>query len=62
MTDKETLINLFDKVGIVYTNDTKLNEITVEAKTGPKNLGYMCFLSAYSFDKEGNLLSVGCWE
>ena len=44
MTDKETLINLFDKVGIVYTNDTKLNEKTVEAKTGPKNLAYMCFL------------------
>lgn len=61
-TDFETIKALFDRAGIKYEADEGLRSIVVEAKTGPKNLGYIGFVTQMDFDADGNLNTIGCWE
>lgn len=59
-TDRETLRAMLDRAGVIYTEDGL--DLTVEAKAGPANEGYMGFVAVFTFDGDGSLKSVGAWE
>lgn len=63
MTDGETLIDLLDRAGIVWTahEDGRGVGIQVESDTGPANLGYNGFVTIFYFE-DGTLVSMGAWE
>jgi hypothetical protein len=66
VSDQQTLEAMLNRAGIVWTVREDLNDaavvLEVLAKDGPKNLGYIGFVSHLGFDEDGSLLNWGCWE
>lgn len=68
MTDRETILSILDRAGVVYEEGGECvanpggSTTVIEAKVGDKNLGYSGFLSYLYFDADGALLAVGAWE
>lgn len=73
MTDRETLIALFDRARILWAEDADVTRrdfphaasairVGTQGAAHPGNDGYTDFYTAYVFDAEGRLLSVGAWE
>lgn len=60
MTDRETLVAMFQRAGVVMKETEKGFE--VYAKDGPHNVGYAGFLADFEFDEAGALKAVGAWE
>ena len=60
MSDRERVIEMLDDFGVVWREED--GRVVVEAQTGPKNVGYVGFVTAISFDEDGNFQSWGCWE
>jgi predicted oxidoreductase len=64
VTELEQLKAMLDRAGVVYT--VKLENagstVTIIAKEGERNLGYVCFFTEWAFDLDGALLSVATWE
>ena len=54
MTDKETLIEMFKRNKIEYTDEDTGN-LSIEA-------GYVCFVSVFAFNEDGSLASVEAYE
>lgn len=63
MTDLETIKQILDKAGIVYSQETRDNKdgLFISAKDGPNNLGYSFFWSELEFIN-GQLKTWGTWE
>lgn len=63
MNDREVLIAMLNRAGVVWTDvDDRGKQIEVEAKTGPQNDGYVGFVSVFDFDDDGALVKMGAWE
>lgn len=73
MTDKETLMAMFDRAKVVYSNtppDTKVPDegiLVVQedkryAEASSPNSGYSGFFTVFVFNTEGALISMGAWE
>jgi len=66
MTDKERLTQLLDDMGVGYQVDqiyySDLPNIVIGTDDGPKNRGYSGFYCTFSFNDDGSLNFVGCWE
>jgi hypothetical protein len=66
MSDRQALVAMLDRAGIVWTVREDEEDVAavleVKAKDGPKNLGYPDFISHLRFDENGSLLDWGCWE
>ncbi len=69
MNDQKAIEAMLDRAGIVWTFVEEVERaeeaavvLEVEAKTGPKNLGYGRFVSRLGFDEDGCLVNWGCWE
>lgn len=61
-TDRETLIDMFERAGVVWRTEDKLasnlGAITVEAKEGPANQGYTGFFAEFDFSEDGALARI----
>jgi hypothetical protein len=69
VSDRKTLEAMLDRAGIVWQILEEFDRaeeaavvLEVEAKAGPKNLGYGHFVSRLGFDENGSLVNWGCWE
>lgn len=63
MTDWQQLKQMFDNAGVEYEERPETGDIIVFASPlSDTNLGYEGFHSEFTFDGDGNLLSVGSWE
>jgi hypothetical protein len=75
MTDRQDLITLLDRFGIVYETaenkgsawdrwDFKDTDrtIIIEADAGDRNQGYMGFWTEWAFDDTDNFTKIGIWE
>lgn len=69
VSDRKTIEAMLDRAGIVWTLVESVERaenaavvLEVEAKAGPKNLGYGYFVSRLGFDEDGSLVNWGCWE
>jgi hypothetical protein len=69
VSDRKTLEAMLDRAGIVWTLVESVERagdaavvLEIEAKAGPKNLGYGYFVSRLGFDEDGSLVNWGCWE
>lgn len=65
MSDLEQYKNMLDKAGVIYRESAgfeKTTRVVVEALVGPHNEGYQEFFCVHTFDSNGNLILVGCWE
>lgn len=63
-SDRAVLSQMLTRAGIVWHDEPRPNEdqLVVEAKAGPKNVGYSGFLTCFYFDQEGKLEQMGAWE
>jgi len=69
MTDRETLITMFERAGVAtgpeslsYPDDPDgPNRLRVGSE-GASNDGYGGFYAEFSFDDDGALKTVGIWE
>jgi hypothetical protein len=59
MTDREKLIELFEKAKIQFSIDD--GDVKLEAHDNNVE-GYIGFVCRFSFDTEGNLKNAGIWE
>lgn len=69
MTDREIIIGILTRAGIAWKVETETiwrveteNDIVVESKQGPNNLGYSGFFAVFSFNPDDSLKSIGVWE
>ena len=64
-SDRDRLRSMLDRAGVIYravASQAGLDEIIVEAKDSPKNLGYFGFHVVFEFNEAGELQTVGIWE
>ncbi len=61
MTDREVLKAMFDRAGVVWSEDEDGMTVS-ENDGGEANAGYSYFMAGFGFNEDGSLKYVGAWE
>lgn len=62
-TDRQTLVDMFERAGVVWEPSNTAEGAPIEVGTdGEHNEGYPGFVAQFEFDENGNLKTVGVWE
>jgi hypothetical protein len=69
MSDKDTILAILDRAGVVYKIETLRPEdgrgcfeIQIDVDDQPDQIGYSGFASCIYFKEDGSLLTIGAWE